>query len=106
MSSTMLVYRDMEVKNKYVFGSYDIKDQYDAGIVLTGPEVKSCKASNVQFKGAYCSFDGPHLVLKDFFIAPYPPARREQESYDPKGIRRLLLNKKELNGIVSAYLAN
>ena len=87
----------MEIVNKYFSREYDIIELFEAGIVLSGPEVKACKQGNVSFQGAYCSLgeDGI-LVLKNFYIAPYAPAAREQISYEPLHLRRLLLRKHEL----------
>lgn len=88
----------MEVANKKSARLYEIIKRLKAGIVLTGAEVKSCKGLRVNFTGAYCGFseDGARLVLKNFYIAPYAPAAREQRAYNPYQERVLLLSKSEL----------
>ena len=94
----------MEILNPFSTQSYIIKDRFHAGVVLTGPEVKSCKRSRVNFKGAYCGFADAamfSLVVKRFYIAPYPPARREQKHYDAYRSRILLLKKNELRKLRS-----
>lgn len=96
----------MEVRNKYIRHDYAIKDRFEAGIELTGPEVKSCKLGRVSFKGAYCGFETTHnkqkvvheeLYIKSLDIAPYLPAKREQRSYRTTRGRKLLLRKKEID---------
>jgi SsrA-binding protein len=94
----------MEILNSFAGQSYSIKDRFNAGLVLSGPEVKSCKSSHVNFKGAYCSFnEGSYnfLVIKHLYISPYPPAKREQKKYDPYRSRILLLKKNELRKLHS-----
>ena len=98
----------MKIINKYISRNYEIKDKFEAGLVLFGPEVKSCKLGQVNFKGAYCGLgEGAregfgstgiqNLFLKNFYIAPYPPAKREQQNYNPNRPRKLLLKRKELD---------
>ena len=89
----------MEILNKHSARLYQIIKRLNAGIALTGAEVKSCKAGRVNFVGAYCSLsaDGAHMMLKNFYIAPYAPAKREQRAYNPYQERVLLLTKQELS---------
>lgn len=94
----------MEIFNSFAGQSYSIQDRFQAGIILSGPEVKACKRSRVNFKGAYCSFNDSarhSLLVKHLYIAPYPPARREQKHYDPYRSRTLLLKKNELRKLRS-----
>lgn len=88
----------MEIKNKHVSRLYEITKRLSAGIVLTGAEVKSCKAGRMNFTGAYCGLnpEGTRLILKNFYIAPYAPAKREQIGYNPYRERVLLLKKQEV----------
>lgn len=88
-------------KNKFAYFNYHILDKWHAGIILTGPEVKSAKYGNLNLKNSYCSFDSNNeLWIKDMHIAPYLPAKREQRDYDPTRSRKLLLNKKELQSLI------
>src|SRR3989338_960761 len=89
----------MEIANKYIFSNYEIKERYVTGIVLTGPEVKSCKMGAVSFKGAYCTFQGGELLIKNFHISTYVPARGNQRQYDPIQNRKLLLLKSQLRSL-------
>lgn len=74
---------------------YDIAETIEAGIRLTGPEVKSCRAGQVNLAGAYVSFVGDTPVLKHMKISHYAYARKDDQE-DPGRDRELLLKKKEL----------
>lgn len=88
-------------KNKEGFFNYEIIDKWQAGIVLTGPEVKSVKGGQISLKGAFISFDPQgELWLINAYIAPYKPAQGVQAGYDPYQRRKLLLNKREIDSIV------
>lgn len=82
---------------------YEVFDTLEAGLVLTGQEVKSCRAGHVNLAGAYISFLSGAPVLKAAKIAPYAFASG-LESYDPGRDRPLLLQKRDverLRGAVS-----
>jgi SsrA-binding protein len=74
---------------------YDLTDTVEAGIVLTGPEVKSCRAGQVNMAGAYVVFQGKKPFVKNMKISPYAYARKDQQ-LEPARERELLLSKKEL----------
>jgi SsrA-binding protein len=73
---------------------YDILDRYEAGIVLTGSEIKSVRQRHVQLQGAYARFRDGELWLQDAHIAPYANAGYQQ--HNPTRDRKLLLHRKEL----------
>lgn len=83
--------------NKTAYYNYTISDTFEAGLVLSGPEVKSVKKGQIDLKGAYVTVD-PQLEawLLNASIAPYGPARSMQKKYDLQQNRKLLLTKKEL----------
>jgi SsrA-binding protein len=85
-------------KNKRATFDYDIKDTFDAGLVLSGAEVKSAKAGNLSMTGSYVTVaqNGANLVA--LHIGPYPYA--PNEGYNPTRTRQLLLNKSELNSLM------
>lgn len=88
-------------KNKQALHDYQIIETYEAGIVLTGPEVRSIKLGGVQLKGSFCSIDAnEELWLKHAHVAPYGPAAGVQADYSPTQPRKLLLQKKELSSLV------
>lgn len=86
-------------KNKQALFNYQIQDQWEAGIVLSGPEVKSVKNRGINLKGAYANIINNQAWLINCHIAPYKPAALYQKNYDPTRRRKLLLNKKEINEI-------
>ncbi|OQX71713.1 SsrA-binding protein [Candidatus Parcubacteria bacterium 4484_255] len=88
-------------KNKKVLYNYEILDTFEAGIVLTGPEVKSIKNGRINLAGSYIMVDSENNVyLLNARIAPYPPAFQVQQDYNPRQNRKLLLKKKEIQEII------
>ena len=80
---------------------FEIVDTVEAGIMLTGQEVKSCRAGNVNLAGSYISFLGGKPILKKASIAPYKFALPLPD-YDPSRDRPLLLKKNEARKIEAA----
>jgi SsrA-binding protein len=84
--------------NKQGLHHYQILEKFEAGIVLSGPEVKSVKTGQINLKGSYISIDGQSQAwLVNAHIAPYKPASSLQSNYQPTKNRRLLLHKKDIN---------
>ncbi|MCK9520790.1 MAG: SsrA-binding protein SmpB [Dehalococcoidia bacterium] len=73
---------------------YEILERYEAGIVLTGSEVKSLRAHRVSLQGAFARMKDNELWLVDAHIAPYENAG--YTGHNPTRDRKLLLHKKEL----------
>src|SRR5262249_2732776 len=65
--------RDISV-NRRAFHDYAIDERYEAGLVLTGSEVKSLREGRANLKDAYARFFGDELFLIGFHISPYAPA--------------------------------
>ncbi len=72
-----------------------ITDNVEAGIMLTGQEVKACRAGQVNIAGAYVSFLRGKPMLKQAKIAAYTHAS-DLADYDPARDRQLLLNKSQI----------
>ncbi len=86
--------------NKKIYYNYQIIQTFEAGIALSGPEVKSVRAGQINLSGGYISCDpAGSLWLKNVHIAPYPPAFTNQQNYNPLQNRRLLLHKKEISSL-------
>jgi SsrA-binding protein len=86
--------------NKKATHDYKISETFEAGLVLSGAEVKSAKKGQIDLKGAYISLDdNMEAWLVNAYIAPYKPAKATQKNYNPHQNRKLLLNKKELQRI-------
>jgi SsrA-binding protein len=86
-------------KNRRARFDYEILETVEAGIVLTGQEVKSARGGGMNLSGAYVSFLGGKPVLKQAKILPYKYASG-LESYDPGCDRPLLLRKSEANRLL------
>jgi SsrA-binding protein len=87
-------------RNKGAFLDYKIVQKFEAGIILSGPEVKSIKKGHLNLNNSYVSVDRQNNVhLLNAHIAPYPPAAQEQKKFNPTQPRKLLLHKKEIKKI-------
>jgi SsrA-binding protein len=84
----------MEIKNRSAYFEYQIDDKYDAGMVLTGTEVKSLRSGKVSFNDSYCLFQDGELFIKSLHISEYELGT--YANHNPVRDRKLLLNKKEL----------
>lgn len=80
--------------NRKAHHEYFLLEKLEAGIVLTGSEIKSIRAGQMSIKEAYVRVDGHEAWLIESHIAPYNPASRM--NHDPKRPRKLLLHKKEI----------
>lgn len=85
--------------NKKAYHDYDIHSTIEAGIVLTGDEVKSIRAGHVSLVGAYAVFHKGELFLINCRISPYERAFQKDEDQATRS-RKLLLNKRELDKLV------
>lgn len=86
--------RKIEIINRKAEYEYHFIDEYEAGIVLTGTEIKSIRNGEVNLKEAYCSFKKDELFVKNMRIAEYKFGN--QNNHEPKRSRKLLLKKTEL----------
>jgi SsrA-binding protein len=81
--------------NKRAKSDYQILETFEAGIKLTGAEVKSVRLGGMRLTGAYVTLAGGNVSLINAHIAAYKPAG-PQPDYDPTQSRRLLLKKEEV----------
>jgi SsrA-binding protein len=81
-------------QNRRAAHDYFVEDRYEAGIALTGTEIKSIRAGRVQLREAYVRPEGGEIFLLNAHIAPYDPAARQ--NHDPRRTRKLLLHKREI----------
>ncbi len=84
----------MEIKNRSAFYEYQIDDKYDAGMVLTGTEVKALRSGKASFNDSYCLFHDSELYVRSLHISEYEMGT--YANHDPLRERKLLLHKKEL----------
>lgn len=80
--------------NRAAFHEYHILDKFEAGIALTGTEVKSVLAGRIQLKEGYVAVRDGEAWLFNAHISPY--AHGNRENHDPLRTRKLLLHKKEI----------
>lgn len=88
-----------ELKNRSAFHEYFIEQSFNAGMVLTGTEIKSIRSGKVSFNDAYCFLHKGELWMKGLHIAEY--ALGTHYNHDPLRERKLLLTKKELRKLES-----
>ncbi len=86
--------KKVEIVNRKASFEYYFREEYEAGIVLTGTEIKSIREGNANLKEAYCVFKDNELYVRNMFIAEYKYGTIH--NHDPKRIRKLLLKKREL----------
>ncbi|MCL4354908.1 SsrA-binding protein SmpB [Patescibacteria group bacterium] len=89
----------MKIVNKKAYFDYEIKDTLEAGINLSGPEVKSVRANQVDLIGSHVRIVGSEVYLINAKIYQYKFAK--VENYDEKRTRKLLLHKREIISLKS-----
>ncbi len=85
-------------QNKKAYHDFHIEEKFEAGIVLTGTEVKSCRTGGISIKESYGRFIKGELILVNSHIAPYKQA--SIFNHTEKRMRKLLLNKNELRKLL------
>lgn len=80
---------------------YELLETFEAGIILTGQEVKSCRMGQVNLSGSYVSFLGGRPVIKHMKISAYRQAGPLPD-YNPERDRELLLKKSEMAKLTRA----
>ena len=81
-------------RNKKALFNYLIEDKYEAGIILSGTEVKSCKLGHIDLLDSFISIDKGDLILNNSFIADYKHSGYSKHIEKCK--RKLLMHKKEI----------
>ena len=84
------------IDNRKANYNYFLLEEYVAGIVLEGCEVKSIRNRDINMSDSYCTFVGNELIIKNMHISPYKNSGFTYKDYDPKRDRKLLLTKREL----------
>ena len=89
----------MKITNRKAMFDYTILDRIEAGVHLTGAEVKSLRGGHASLEGAFVRLVGAEAYLVNAQIFPYLHA--SPQGYDPKRTRKLLLHKRELIALKS-----
>lgn len=92
---------NVNIKNRKASFEYEFLDQYTAGMVLKGSEIKSIREGKASLQEAYCYFNKGDLYVKGMHIAPYEQANIL--NHDPLRDRKLLLQKRELRKLESSH---
>lgn len=82
-------------KNKKAHFDYEILETYEAGLVLSGQEVKAAREGKMRLQGAFVTFHNNEAYIIGAHISPYTHAANI-DTYDPERSRKLLLHKKEI----------
>lgn len=90
----------IEIKNRRASFDYEFLETFQAGIVLTGTEIKSIRMGKASLVESYCYFSGKELYVKNMHVAEYWWGSWGQ--HDPKRDRKLLLTRKELGKLQRA----
>jgi len=85
-------------RNRRARRDYTIEETYEAGIALTGSEVKSIRAGHVSLDEGYAKVDDGEVWLYGMHIAPYKPS--SYFGHDPERARKLLLNRREIARLI------
>ncbi|MBR5853369.1 MAG: SsrA-binding protein SmpB [Alistipes sp.] len=88
-------YRNINIRNKRATFDYEIIEEYIAGIVLVGTEIKSLRLGKASLVDSYCYFERGELWIRNVNIAEYTWGTCN--NHVPKRNRKLLLNRKELD---------
>jgi SsrA-binding protein len=91
------IQKKISIKNKKAYFDYEILDKYTAGIKLLGTEIKSVRESKASIKEAYCYVDNGEVFIKNMHITEY--SNGGFINHEPYRLRKLLLNKKEIEKI-------
>jgi SsrA-binding protein len=91
------VTRDISV-NRQAFHNYEILEKFEAGIVLTGTEIKSAREGRVNLKDAYGIVKAGEVWLLNCHISPY--SHGNYSNHDPLRTRKLLLKRMEINRLI------
>ena len=90
----------ISISNRKVRFEYELLEYFTAGIQLLGTEIKSLRTGNANLAEAYCYVQQSEVWITGMYIAEYQYG--SYMNHEPKRLRKLLLNKKEINKISTA----
>jgi SsrA-binding protein len=92
---TEKTYKRQIANNRKAFHEYHVHDRFEAGIALTGTEVKACRSGKVQLRDGYVEFLDGQAFLRQIHISHYSHGNRE--NHEPERARKLLLKRREID---------
>lgn len=84
--------------NRKASHDYHIEEVFEAGVALTGTEVKSLRAGRANLQDGYAAVEGGEVFLLNCHVSPYTPANRF--NHDPRRRRKLLLHRAEIRRLI------
>lgn len=87
-------------QNRKAYHEYFVEEKYEAGISLSGTEVKSIRQGQVNLKDCYCGISGNELFVYGMHISPYEKGNIYNK--DPLRVRKLLMHRREILKLFSA----
>lgn len=96
----MTDFKNINIRNKRATFDYEILEEYVAGVVLVGTEIKSIRLGKASLTESYCYFDKGELWLRGMNVAEY--GWGTCNNHVPRRDRKLLLQRKELNKLQRA----
>lgn len=85
-------------KNRKAYFQYEILEKIEAGIVLTGTEVKSIRNRDVSINESFAHISNGEIYIYEMHIGQYKQGNRQ--NHEPKRVRKLLLHRKEIDKII------
>ncbi len=85
-------------KNRKAYFEYEIIEKIEAGMVLTGTEVKSIRNRDVSINESFAHLDNGEIFIYEMHIGQYKQGNRQ--NHEPKRLRKLLLHKREIDKII------
>ena len=92
--------RKLIAENRRARFDYHLEETFEAGLKLTGSEVKSLRLGRANIAESYASADGNELTLVNAYIPEYGPANRF--NHEPRRPRRLLLHRRQIDRLIAA----
>ena len=92
--------RKLIAENRRARFDYYLEETFEAGLQLTGSEVKSLRQGRANIAESYASADGNQLTLINAYIPEYGPANRF--NHEPRRPRRLLLHRRQIDRMIAA----
>lgn len=92
-------HQPVNIQNRRAAFNYFISDTWEAGIMLTGTEIKAIRDGKANLNDAYCYFKKDELWIKQLHISPYD--KGGYSNHEPRRERKLLLHKYQLRRILS-----
>ena len=89
--------QQLEIVNRKAGFNYELGEKFQAGMILTGTEIKSIREGKVNLSDAFCTFKGERLMVRNLHISTF--TNGNIYNHDPLRLRQLLLQKREIKKI-------